>query len=104
MIARVLAGVMLLSGGMAVAQTAAGPVFEVASVRESKPGSDNGRMMFGKDGVTIRNMPLKPVISSVYGIRQDLISGLPGWAETMRFDIEAKEDEETAGAVGEAAE
>jgi uncharacterized protein (TIGR03435 family) len=57
--------------------------------------SDNGRMQFQQDGIVIRNMPLKPVISNAFGVRQDLISGLPGWAETTRFDIEAKEDEET---------
>ncbi len=91
MVVKLLAGMLLLSG---VARAQA-PAFEVASIRESKPGSDNGRMLFGDDSCTIRNMPLKPVIANVYGVRMDLISGLPGWAETMRFDIEAKEDEET---------
>jgi uncharacterized protein (TIGR03435 family) len=88
---------LLMGAGVGWAQTvASGPVFEVASVKESAPGNDNGRMMFQADGCTIRNMPLKPIISSVFGVRQDLISGLPGWAETQRFDIEAKEDEDTA--------
>jgi uncharacterized protein (TIGR03435 family) len=42
---------------------------------------------------------LKAIISNAYGIRQDLISGAPGWTESTQYDIEAKEGESVAAAL-----
>jgi uncharacterized protein (TIGR03435 family) len=81
------------------AQTSAKTTFDVSSVKESKAGTEGGGMFFGADGCTIRNMPLKPIISSSFGIRIELISGLPNWTDTTHFDIEAKDDEITMAAL-----
>jgi uncharacterized protein (TIGR03435 family) len=35
-------------------------------------------------------MPLKQFISQAYGVRQDLISGLPKWVDSAQYDIVAK--------------
>jgi uncharacterized protein (TIGR03435 family) len=42
------------------------------------------------DGYTTNNVPLKFVIAGAYGIREDLITGLPGWADSAHYDITAK--------------
>jgi uncharacterized protein (TIGR03435 family) len=66
------------------------PTFDVASVKQNK--ADNGmmRIMTKPDGFSCENISLKNLISNAYGIRQDLISGGPGWVESVGFDVDAK--------------
>jgi uncharacterized protein (TIGR03435 family) len=66
------------------------PVFDVVSVKSNK--SDNGgmRIMFKADGYSATNVSVKLLIQTAYGIRQDLISGGPGWLESAGYDFEAK--------------
>ncbi len=52
-----------------------------------------------RDRYVAKNMPLAALISSGYGVRMNLIAGLPGWAESTRYDITAKVDEAEAGAM-----
>jgi len=42
------------------------------------------------DGYSASNVSLKMLVQSAYGIREDLISGAPSWADSARFDIDAK--------------
>jgi uncharacterized protein (TIGR03435 family) len=72
--------------------------FDVVSVRQSKPDS-KVRVRTLPDGYSATNLPLKAIISNAYGIRQDLISGAPGWTESTTYDIEAKEDAPVAAAL-----
>lgn len=37
-----------------------------------------------------RNVTLKHLLVNAYGIREGLLFGLPGWADSLRFDINAK--------------
>jgi len=78
--------------------------FEVASVRPSKAPymSTRSRM----DGVSIKGATLWQIIFNAYNApglssisRDDQVSGLPGWASSDTFDIEAKIDEETLSAL-----
>ena len=47
------------------------------------------------------NVPLRSLITSAYNvIMPDQVSGLPGWADTENFDVEAKLDPENAEAIG----
>jgi uncharacterized protein (TIGR03435 family) len=66
------------------------PVFDVVSVKPNK--SDNGmmRIMFKPDGYSATNVSVKLLIQTAYGIRQDLISGGPGWLESAGYDFDAK--------------
>lgn len=70
--------------------TAPLPVYDVASIHENKSGTNNVRVSTRDATFTATNYPLGDLISSAYGIREDLISGLPGWADSTRFDISAK--------------
>jgi uncharacterized protein (TIGR03435 family) len=66
------------------------PVFDVVSVKPNKSGSGMVRVMGKPDGYAATNVSLKELIQSAYGIREDLISGAPNWADSARFDIDAK--------------
>jgi uncharacterized protein (TIGR03435 family) len=66
------------------------PVYDVASVKENKSGA--GMMMINSkpDGFSCSNISLQTLIGFAYGVRQDLISGGPGWTTSTGFDVEAK--------------
>ena len=42
------------------------------------------------DGYAASNVSLKMLIQGAYGIREDLVSGAPNWADSARYDIDAK--------------
>jgi len=85
--------------GNAPQAATAAPAFDVVSVKPNKSGSGMMRGMYTADGSTITNMPLNLLVANAYGIKQDLISGVPGWADSTRYDIEAKMDESAAAAL-----
>ena len=64
--------------------------YDVASVKENKSGDRMMRIMNKPDGFECTNIPMKTLIANAYGIRQDLISGGPGWTNSTGFDVEAK--------------
>jgi len=72
----------------------AGPVFEVASIRNGLPFSmellRSGGIGMKIDGarVLIRNWALTDLISAAYRVRTDQIAG-PDWIGEQRFDIQA---------------
>ncbi len=46
------------------------------------------------------NLPLEVALTGAYGIeRREQVKGLPGWATSVHFDLEAKMDAETADAL-----
>ena len=66
------------------------PVYDVASVKVNKSGPSMMRIMNPPDGFSCSNLSLKAIIANAYAIRQELISGGPGWVESTRFDVDAK--------------
>ncbi len=66
------------------------PEYDVASVKENKSDARMMRIMNTPDGFSCTNIPLTTLIGDAYGIRQDLISGGPGWVNSTGFDVEAK--------------
>ena len=76
------------------------PAYDVVSIRRPKGDPESGGIGDLPDGFRMRNLTLKSLISDAYGIvRDDQISGWPGWAASARFDIEAKMDVETVDAL-----
>ena len=76
----------------ALAQTAGeakAPAYEVVTIRPSPPG---GRPDTDSDtdSYTARNVTLKMLLEDAYGIRQQLVSGVPRPLEQARFDLQAK--------------
>ena len=67
------------------------PKYEVATIKPS-PASSEGmlRFMFTPDGTEISGVPLQMIVREAFHVEDDRIAGLPGWAKTDRFDIQAK--------------
>ncbi|MEZ2347629.1 TIGR03435 family protein [Terriglobus sp. RCC_193] len=66
------------------------PQFDVISVKPHKPGEDRMMMHWGQSDYKAVNMTLKNMISNVYDVKSWLVFGLPGWAESAHWDIDAK--------------
>jgi uncharacterized protein (TIGR03435 family) len=86
----------VLPGGTSPAAATAGttdvkvPTFDVVSVKQDKSVSGMIRVMTKPDGYSATNISLKMLLQAAYGIREDLISGAPSWADSARYDIDAK--------------
>jgi len=65
-------------------------VYDAVSIRANTSGSGGISVNTSADSIRITNMPLKQLLVNAYGIREGLISGLPGWADKARFDVNAK--------------
>jgi uncharacterized protein (TIGR03435 family) len=67
------------------------PKYEVATIKPS-PADTEGRLrlMFTPDGTQISGAPLQLIVRDAFGVQEDRIIGLPGWAKTNRYDIQAK--------------
>jgi uncharacterized protein (TIGR03435 family) len=74
----------------------ANPSFEVATIKPSKP--DDQRKAFIVDGgrFKIINQPLVQILCFAYDVQAKQLIGLPPWAETDKYDIDAKPDGEGA--------
>jgi uncharacterized protein (TIGR03435 family) len=91
------------AGQSGAAQIEAGtkaPAYEVVSVKPSQPDC---RMSLGTSPgrYEVRCVTVWELIHNAYEVRSfhDYPPGLPGWADSVPFDIEAKTDDETAVAM-----
>lgn len=73
--------------------------YEVVSVRRTKGDPQRGGIGDTPDGFSMADLPLEVALTSAYGIRNEDLKGLPEWAASVHFDIEAKMNEETADAL-----
>lgn len=67
--------------------------FDVVSIKLNKVDSPNYTAPFpaAEDGLVIKGVNLYSIIRFAYDFwREDLISGVPAWAKTERYDIQAK--------------
>lgn len=64
--------------------------FDVISVKPHKPGENMMSIQWGDTEYHTKNLSLKGLISNVYDVKDWLIFGLPSWAESSRWDIDAK--------------
>jgi len=72
------------------AQVAA-PTFDVISVKPDKSGSGGMSMTGVNDTYKGTNITVEDLVFNSYNLTsEDLISGLPGWARTAHFDVDAK--------------
>jgi uncharacterized protein (TIGR03435 family) len=84
---------LALASVVASAQTAvpaAVPVYDAAVIKPNKSGSGSTMINTRDDTFAVTNGSLKLLLVMAYGIRDGLISGLPAWADSARFDINAK--------------
>ena len=84
-----LAAAALLMVLAAIAQSAAGPAFEAATVKPNRSGSGNSSINGSPGRVVAENNTLASLIVWGFGIRDYQLSG-PGWLENERYDVNAK--------------
>lgn len=93
--APVTLSVLFLLSYAPLAQSAPGPVFDVASVKVSELGRAGGegsrRQAINAEpgALTMRNVSMTSAIRWAYGVQDFQVSG-PGWLATERYDIVAK--------------
>ena len=74
------------------------PYFEVAELKPSDPKSPlqrKGRILPG-GRLEVGGMSARDMIVFAYGVQENIVVGLPGWALNDRYDIVAKAPENTA--------
>ncbi len=71
------------------------PVFAIASIRPNNSGTQQFGLRLTPDGVHIENASLLFILRAAYGMftsLDDKFIGVPNWAKTDRFNIEAEVD------------
>ncbi len=70
--------------------TSALPSYDVATIRPNT--SDSGDTSVNTRSTTLQaiNVPLRDLLQNAFGVRRSMIFGLPGWAESAHYDINAK--------------
>ena len=69
---------------------AATPAYDVATIKQNKSGSGSWGTNFDNGVYSATNVSLKDLLVDAYEIRKDLISGVPGPIDSVRFDVVAK--------------
>ena len=94
---RIAKTLLFLTAAAIFAQPGQPPAFEAATIKvNASSDPESGDFVHGR--LTLHRAPLRDLIGSAYGIRNDLIQGGPKWVETTRFDVAAKADPATAEA------
>ena len=71
--------------------------YEVISIKPSQPGARGGSMAGLPDGFRDINVRFDTLVRGAYGIVTEYqITGLPSWAKSDKYDVEAKVDAKTA--------
>ena len=65
-------------------------VYDVVSIRENKSASNNVSVRGGGASFIATNITLTNLLMNAYNIREEFMSGLPGWANSTHFDVNAK--------------
>jgi len=72
------------------------PVFDVSTVKPSKPDARGTSILVGRGGsnlFTTTNTTLNDLITFAYGLHARQVTGGPAWADNERFDITGKPDQ-----------
>jgi uncharacterized protein (TIGR03435 family) len=69
------------------------PVFEVATIKPSDPKQPGWGINVNRSGIfKTRNTNLSDLLKFAYSVHSKQIAGAPAWADSEKFDIEAKPD------------
>jgi uncharacterized protein (TIGR03435 family) len=67
------------------------PAFDVASVKLNRSADDSSSSAFASGGAfNARNATVRGVIQEAYQLKDGNLLGVPGWADSERYDIAAK--------------
>lgn len=75
------------------------PVYDAVSIKPNRSGPGMVRINQANDGYSGTNVSLKMLIQYAYKLQtMDQIAGMPGWADSAGFDINAKMDADSVEA------
>ena len=74
----------------AAQQAAPVPVYDVVVIKLNKSLTRGTHTDMDDTTFQASNVSLKHLLVNTYGIREGMIFGLPGWAESARYDVSAK--------------
>lgn len=72
----------------------ASPSLEVATIKPAKPDDQRKAILVQGRRLKIINQPLSQLISFAYGVQAKQVIGLPAWADSDKYDIDAVPDGE----------
>ena len=81
---------LLLSASAPSQQSVTLPVYDAVTVKLNETFADSTRYNTYDASFQATNVPFKTLLVIAFDIRNGLISGLPGWASSARYDINAK--------------
>lgn len=88
------------SGSAPAASAAAKlPAYDVVAIKPNKSGSGSLNVDENIDTYDAKNITVKGLLEEAYGIRESLISGVPGPIESAHFDVMAKIVDPDAAAI-----
>lgn len=64
--------------------------YNVAAIHSSKDDAANWSINEVGDTLSVHNASIREMIAEAYSIREDLVVGLPSWANTNHYDIQGK--------------
>lgn len=86
----------LLSVPLCAQETPPAFAYDIATVKLNNSASGSTSFSVNTDRFQASNVTLLSLIASAYNLKTaNLISGLPGWASSTHYDVNAKVDEET---------
>jgi len=68
------------------------PKFEVSTVKPSKSEDGRSGIRFSPDGISMSEVSLEFLLRMAFGVENDRLLAIPGWAKSDRYDIDAKVD------------
>lgn len=66
------------------------PVYDVATIKPNKTGSGHSSISVDDAVFRTENVSLRSLLQNAFDVRKEQIEGLPPWAESARWDINAK--------------
>lgn len=75
------------------------PTYDVVAIKPNKSGSGSLDIESNMDTYNAKNITVRGLLEEAYGIRRDLISGVPGAIDAAHFDVMAKIVEPDAAAI-----
>ncbi len=68
------------------------PKFEVATIKPNKAGDGRRGIRFTPDGVSMMGVSPDFLFRLAFGVEEDRILDVPGWAKSDQYDVDAKVD------------
>jgi uncharacterized protein (TIGR03435 family) len=79
---------------MAPMASDANPVFEVATIKPSRPGEQGPRFLFEQRRFSVIHISVSNLLKFAYGLQQRQLAAVPDWVTSENYDISAEPDGE----------